>query len=1512
MTPEAFQPIVVDSESLAALLTEAKKMLGSPLTSTPAFQSLCDRIQTEIKLRQSNRLGMAGDGAAVLTLPEMEVSFAHGLIVQARVWMDTRNPPAGPVKILNLGRSAGGGEVAFSIEGGRLKLTWKTQSGLERSWNWALKWTSTQWYHLTIVLRSDRIVAYCNGEDIGARMLSSSGELPEETARDKNSIGPTSIPLADVRLWNRADPAHEANVLARSMRTLAGDESGLVGAWSLESGSAKDESPFGHDGTWNQVPKASASAFKLAPAQDGYAWNMNQPSTPVFIGANDPRAGGTIQFWMYLNSLSGRTPLVEVKGKSRPALHMTPFVALFVESSGQLSLDVPGTTQPIQTEKTAATLAIKKWNAIAMRHNPDGSLSIYVNGKLSHTSAHGGVSELRRISMRAFDGYLAELRLWSTPIDAATILDTTHRRIHGWAPGLLYYFRANEEPYQPRSGVVTPLNVCARNDATVTDGKLTTVNGDPVQLMVTAAARPALTLAKAPSARPPRVLSLQQRIGLPALAQVGPTGLSMQLWMKLDDEAAGLEARLHGATTLLSINFRLSGIGISYGDSAPSASSPASASLSIPSVLLARSWSQITVTLSPNGLLSLFRDGSPIAREQFVQPSKLSVNQKTSLLSGSGSGAMTELRLWTRALSENEVTRNWNRRITGGIGLAAAWTLLDGTLAGNPGAAMTTIAGSAAMWVDAPSLTLPKGTPATRAMVDVSTSMMADQTGQGGAPTLLMKLMALGADGKPIPGATLSVATDKPLDAKVGSATIKLDAGTAQSLTCDGQGVVRVRITPTGLSLPVVRVRHAAMAEGEWTLATPDAAMHRLLVMTTANEFQKGRQAGRAGLVKSDADKVAQFVKTALGGSLVPSYAEETTAALAFGNAGEAVVGRALESPSGDARGNTFTVGSEVGVVRRIGAALPLPRTHAVEQAVGDGAVGEADALSFGIIADAASWLKATVKQVTKTVVGLAQEVNQVLVNQLHLDLSVIINGIKVVANWIIETVDEAAQAVSEFFSKIGVAFSKVADFLSELFDWSDYLETARFIEDAINSSIKETQTATQIMLGWVEKELVSLESTLLTALGGSPVVASSSEAEAQGGSDSGDSSELPGPIEFLITLLPDRIEEELNKLLSCFEPLKAVSAKASARIQQMGAGAISEVSWTDVQKLIGDDPSNLVSNAKTVCLEIARMFVKLICGAAQVGIGLAKDLISALLQVVLNLLNMQLNWGGLTDFISKYVLGGQPVTMGKLLSLALSIPMTLAYKLATGKTDGPFSAQGALSFAAAAPTSATQVSKPTYTVFSQDVLEIISRCFGISATLFNTIINTVSALQAEKKVKDLNPVKVISVLLGLIGLSLDIASKRQDHRSSEPPWASGSGLSRAALVVDYVATSLSIVQLAWDGYDVYDGWQSTGTSTSTSDKKSIADYVSVGLGVAGNACSLISLILQGIADRGTQTGAEIAVLVLDSVNLVAVIVSDLCAEGTGPYFAAACGIAGGVGVVCQTAALTTFWITSA
>lgn len=144
------------------------------------------------------------------------------------------------------------------------------------------------------------------------------------------------------------------------------------------------------------------------------------------------------------------------------------------------------------------------------------------------------------------------------------------------------------------------------------------------------------------------------------------------------------------------------------------------------------------------------------------------------------------------------------------------------------------------------------------------------------------------------------------------------------------------------------------------------------------------------------------------------------------------------------------------------------------------------------------------------------------------------------------------------------------------------------------------------------------------------------------------------------------------------------------------------------------------------------------------------------------------------------------------------------------------------------------------------------------------------------------------------------------------------SGLEKWVLVTDYLATILSAVQLGWDWYSIVSEWKkapevATAAPGSTAPKSERGEIdISGGLGLASNACGLVSLVLQMIADWSKNTAAKNAVLVLDSVSGVATVTSDIAAEGTGTPFALTCGIAGGVAVACQTAALTTFWITSA
>ena len=48
---------------------------------------------------------------------------------------------------------------------------------------------------------------------------------------------------------------------------------------------------------------------------------------------------------------------------------------------------------------------------------------------------------------------------------------------------------------------------------------------------------------------------------------------------------------------------------------------------------------------------------------------------------------------------------------------------------------------------------------------------------------------------------------------------------------------------PSQLTLPLFRLRHAAMRSDEWVVKAPDAMIHEVLVSLTANELRDGRRA---------------------------------------------------------------------------------------------------------------------------------------------------------------------------------------------------------------------------------------------------------------------------------------------------------------------------------------------------------------------------------------------------------------------------------------------------------------------------------------------------------------------------------------------------------------------------------------------------------------------------------------------------------------------------------------------
>ena len=81
--------------------------------------------------------------------------------------------------------------------------------------------------------------------------------------------------MDEVRVWNVARTAEEIGDTMN--RKLEGNESGLVGLWNFDDGTARDSSPQGHDGTlvgnaqsvedWNPAQASLATTERLAPSQ---------------------------------------------------------------------------------------------------------------------------------------------------------------------------------------------------------------------------------------------------------------------------------------------------------------------------------------------------------------------------------------------------------------------------------------------------------------------------------------------------------------------------------------------------------------------------------------------------------------------------------------------------------------------------------------------------------------------------------------------------------------------------------------------------------------------------------------------------------------------------------------------------------------------------------------------------------------------------------------------------------------------------------------------------------------------------------------------------------------------------------------------------------------------------------------------------------------------------------------------------------------------------------------------
>ena len=1454
-----------------------------------AAQAASAAAQVARAAEAKERRGTALGGAVHLRLPEMAVSFARGVVIQA--WLRPDRLQEAPIVELSQGPSLG--RVALVARNDAIELQWHAADGK------LIKARAPQclsvgvWVHVSVALGVDGVVFYRNGVVVAAAVPTAT-PAALEAARACNYIGASAEAngpkfagaVADLRLWNRS-AGHDA-IVARSSRALRGDEAGLCGWWTLEGAEGwRDSSPFARHatlvgGAW----QAGSTSFDQDPSPDTHALDLGVGAGTIAIGGFElTGAGFTWQAKLWVRDLARTGGLLSLKGPTPLDLKLANG-ALECAVSG-LFLRVPGVVEA------------NTWIGLALRQGVDGALTVFVDGAPVGSPLVAALKPgTYTATVSGIDGAIAELRLWSRGLSSAELVDTAARRIHGWAPGLIGCWRMDDEALSRQPALLaticddrdfggaskslavgshdsTALGIgndrlsslrvpfglkvtlhehggfagkhwtytsdCAlvsANDqasSVVVEALPGLVNADPAgPVAVVTGASPAprgdLAFGFAPTVAPPRAAGFtgSEKLTLPGLPRIGEAGISLQLWLRPEQLADATFLKLvdsskTGKQTIKLVSDSAGGLGIGYRDSQwPQY-------LRAEGVFAACTWTQITVTIATDGVVCLYRDGRLVVREEHDAPA---VGALDSVVVGDGFvGCITELRVWSRALGAAELEQQWRRRVSGGAGLAGRWALA-GDLAGAPGPAT-----GAPIWREAPALALSEGPAVTVATVTARASLIADQTGAGGTPDLVVDLTALDAAGRPQVGVELTVVLDKEASVHRGTSRgpkLELTGNPRRTfkVRTGAGGRVRLAMAATGLLAPIFRVRHAAMGEGEWALITPDQVIHQALATLTEKEVVGGRKptsttrAGKRGLVNADGDKLVKLLRGMMGAAAAFSFEEQSTAALAFGDDGDAAPGVPLVA--GD--GGNFRVDVDAPLVRRLGAAL-LPGGATMPE-------------SFGLVDDVCSFVVNTSKAVVSGVVHTVEAVGQgvvtaakAVVESIEVRVDMMIAGMKVVVNAVLKTVEDIANAMLTVLKAIGKGVLDVLDFLAELFDWSDILATADLMLGELTRSITAVETGVAGVFTDLKSGIRAIEAQALTALGGQASLPASAGEARQEVAEAGPP-EPPGMLDYLLALLPDDLEQTIQEFRKIFDPIRGVLSGALARLAALGDGLASE--WNDpALQAARKDPSKLLDSDPADWLAIARLMLRVVTNGTVLVVDFVGDLAVAIVQSFKRLIDLPLNLPVFTEFVEKYVLKGRKLTVGIVLCLIPAIPTTVLYKAITGRKDGP------AALASAGPRSFGGDDAPDY-------LDILLRGMNLVTTAICGGADSMEAA-AGKDIEGIGWLKWgfggASVVVGGAGLFKDGFGDERDSTTKRAKY----GLDIASWVVGFV------------------GWIAGGISmwASSEGTKKIAGWVDNGCGVVGDLCGFVSGILDVILNASDDEASKVDVAIA-SLDLTA------------------------------------------
>ncbi len=233
--------------------------------------------------------------------------------------------------------------------------------------------TNNEWQHVAATFDGKRVVIYRNGVNVGEG--THDGPLPGNSSaleiggNVSHSLRHFDGLLDDARMYNRALSSTEIESLYKW-------SPGPVGYWKLDENTgttANDSSTNGNTGTLSGTPTPSWATGKYG---SGNSFNGSTAYVDAGSGSSLQITNNlTLSAWIKLTSNSTTQDIIARNGSSGSYNYR-----LYINSSGQLVMEVSSDGTAVTTATGATTLSIGTWYHVAGVYVPSTSITVYVNG----------------------------------------------------------------------------------------------------------------------------------------------------------------------------------------------------------------------------------------------------------------------------------------------------------------------------------------------------------------------------------------------------------------------------------------------------------------------------------------------------------------------------------------------------------------------------------------------------------------------------------------------------------------------------------------------------------------------------------------------------------------------------------------------------------------------------------------------------------------------------------------------------------------------------------------------------------------------------------------------------------------------------------------------------------------------------------------------------------------------------------------------------------------------------